>query len=135
MHQEGAPPQDVRACHAPAAVPHQVDHIVVISADRIVEQGTFEEPLCRNDEQSRFLAEMETSASADDEAAKDGEKRKSEAKNKKGKQCKEDVVGQTIATETRSMGAVSSRRASTRRSTLSKIDGDRTTMRGDAQTK
>ncbi|EIW85846.1 P-loop containing nucleoside triphosphate hydrolase protein [Coniophora puteana RWD-64-598 SS2] len=86
---------------------NQVDHIIVMHEGHIVEQGTFEELVCNNGELSRLLAEVQTFASAD-EQVKEEIKRRSENKENKGK-AKEEVTEQTIATETRSMGAVTTK--------------------------
>ncbi|KAF9236623.1 P-loop containing nucleoside triphosphate hydrolase protein [Melanogaster broomeanus] len=83
---------------------NQVDHIVVFSEGRIVEQGSFEELVSRSGELTRLLNEIHSFSEYSDNANTD-DKRKSIAPQKPAQQ-KQETSDQVIAEEERNTGAV-----------------------------
>ncbi|KAF9233981.1 P-loop containing nucleoside triphosphate hydrolase protein [Melanogaster broomeanus] len=83
---------------------NQVDHIIVFSEGRIVEQGSFEELVSRSGELTRLLNEIHSFSEYSNNADTDG-KRKSIAPQKPAHQ-KQETSDQVIAEEDRNTGAV-----------------------------
>ncbi|KAF9233986.1 P-loop containing nucleoside triphosphate hydrolase protein [Melanogaster broomeanus] len=84
---------------------NQVDHIIVFSEGRIVEQGSFEELVSRSGELTRLLSEIHSFSEDSDNANKD-DKRKTMAAQKTAASQKQETPDQVIAEEERNKGAV-----------------------------
>lgn len=83
---------------------NQVDHIIVVSEGRIIEQGTFDELVTRNGELNRLLSDVQ-SFSNDSETQKDN-KRTSISGAQKATDEKPNTPDQLIVQEERNVGAV-----------------------------
>ncbi|KAF9236586.1 P-loop containing nucleoside triphosphate hydrolase protein [Melanogaster broomeanus] len=84
---------------------NQVDHVIVFSEGRIIEQGSFDKPISCSSEFTRLLSEIHSFSDDSDNANKD-DKRKS-LSHQKAADLKQETFNQVIAEEERNTGAIS----------------------------
>ena len=85
---------------------NQVDHIIVVSEGRIVEQGTFDQLVARNGELNRLLSDVQSFSEDSDLAQKDSKRKSMSGAQKKATDEKPNTPDQLIVDEERNMGAV-----------------------------